>query len=70
MKQMFQLSLGPGEHHPWGRIFLYFTDPDRVTLEYSQGMEEFPEEGAREARRFEPSKKKPERIGEELRSLL
>ena len=27
-----------------------------MAIEYSQGMEEFPEEGAREPRRLEPSK--------------
>ena len=50
------IVFGPGRHHPSSSIFLYFTDPDGLTLEYSQGMEEFPEEGAREPRRLEPSK--------------
>ena len=36
-------------------MFLYYADPDGITLEYSQGMEEFPEVGAREPRRLEPS---------------
>ncbi|MCQ6275955.1 VOC family protein [Bacillus sp. V3B] len=49
------ILFGPGRHHPSGSIFLYFADPDGLTLEYSQGMEEFPEEGAREPRRLEPS---------------
>jgi len=49
------ILFGPGRHHPSSSIFLYFPDPDGITLEYSQGMEEFPEEGAREARRLEPS---------------
>lgn len=49
------ILFGPGRHHPSGSIFLYFSDPDGITLEYSQGMEEFPEEGAREPRRLEPS---------------
>jgi 2,3-dihydroxy-p-cumate/2,3-dihydroxybenzoate 3,4-dioxygenase len=39
---------------PSGSIFLYFLDPDGMTVEYSFGMEEFPEEGAREPRMLEP----------------
>ncbi|WP_394232337.1 VOC family protein [Niallia oryzisoli] len=54
--QNVPILFGPGRHHPSGSIFLYFADPDGLTLEYSQGMEEFPEEGAREPRRLEPSK--------------
>ena len=50
------ILFGPGRHHPSGSIFLYFPDPDGMAIEYSQGMEEFPEEGAREPRRLEPSK--------------
>lgn len=50
------LLFGPGRHHPSGSIFLYFADPDGLSIEYSHGMEEFPEEGAREPRRLEPSK--------------
>jgi 2,3-dihydroxy-p-cumate/2,3-dihydroxybenzoate 3,4-dioxygenase len=49
------ILLGPGRHHPSGSVFLYYADPDGITLEYSQGMEEFPEVGAREPRRLEPS---------------
>jgi 2,3-dihydroxy-p-cumate/2,3-dihydroxybenzoate 3,4-dioxygenase len=49
------ILFGPGRHHPSSSIFLYFQDPDGFTLEYSQGMVEFPEEGAREPRRLEPS---------------
>jgi 2,3-dihydroxy-p-cumate/2,3-dihydroxybenzoate 3,4-dioxygenase len=45
---------GPGRHPASGSIFLYFLDPDGLTLEYSFGMEEFPRDGAREPRRFEP----------------
>lgn len=44
---------GPGRHKPSGSIFLYFLDPDGMTLEYSFGMEEFPEKGAREPRMLE-----------------
>lgn len=44
---------GPGRHPPSNSVFLYFQDPDGMTLEYSFGMEEFPEEGAREPRMLE-----------------
>jgi len=40
---------GIGRHPASGSIFLYFLDPDDLTLEYSFGMEEFPEVDAREA---------------------
>lgn len=45
---------GPGRHPPSGSMFLYFLDPDGMTVEYSFGMEEFPEEGARKLRQLEP----------------
>jgi 2,3-dihydroxy-p-cumate/2,3-dihydroxybenzoate 3,4-dioxygenase len=45
---------GPGRHPPSGSIFLYFLDPDAITLEYSFGMEEFPENDAREPRLLLP----------------
>jgi 2,3-dihydroxy-p-cumate/2,3-dihydroxybenzoate 3,4-dioxygenase len=48
---------GPGRHLASGSAFLYFLDPDGLTCEYSFGMEQFPEEGAREPRELEP---KPE----------
>jgi 2,3-dihydroxy-p-cumate/2,3-dihydroxybenzoate 3,4-dioxygenase len=38
---------GPGRHPPSGSIFLYVLDPDGLTVEYSFGMEEFPEQDAR-----------------------
>jgi 2,3-dihydroxy-p-cumate/2,3-dihydroxybenzoate 3,4-dioxygenase len=41
---------GPGRHPISESIFLYFLDPDGLTLEYSFGMEEFPEHDAREPR--------------------
>jgi 2,3-dihydroxy-p-cumate/2,3-dihydroxybenzoate 3,4-dioxygenase len=41
---------GPGRHLPSGSLFLYFLDPDGLTLEFSAGMEEFPETGARAPR--------------------
>lgn len=44
---------GPGRHPPSGSIFLYFLDPDGMTLEYSFGMEEFPEQRARKPRILE-----------------
>jgi 2,3-dihydroxy-p-cumate/2,3-dihydroxybenzoate 3,4-dioxygenase len=41
---------GPGRHLPSGSLFLYFLDPDGLTLEFSAGMEEFPETSARAPR--------------------
>jgi 2,3-dihydroxy-p-cumate/2,3-dihydroxybenzoate 3,4-dioxygenase len=32
---------GPGRHPPSDSVFLYFLDPDGLTLEYSFGMEAF-----------------------------
>ena len=55
-EQGVPILFGPGRHHPSGSIFLYYADPDGIAIEYSQGMEAFPEEGAREPRRLEPSK--------------
>ena len=49
-----EIVFGPGRHQPSESIFLYFLDPDRLTVEYSFGMETFPEQGAREARLLEP----------------
>ena len=51
------IVFGPGRHLPSGSIFLYMLDPDGMSTEYSFGMEEFPEEGARPPRELEP---KPE----------
>ena len=45
---------GPGRHPPSGSMFLYFLDPDGMTLEYSFGMEEFPEVAPRRPRILEP----------------
>jgi 2,3-dihydroxy-p-cumate/2,3-dihydroxybenzoate 3,4-dioxygenase len=45
---------GPGRHPPSDSIFLYFLDPDGLTVEYSFGMEMFPEHDARKPRMFEP----------------
>ncbi len=41
---------GPGRHDISNSIFLYYLDPDRLTAEYSFGMEEFPEDSPRPAR--------------------
>jgi len=41
---------GPGRHPPSGSVFLYVLDPDGLTVEYSFGMEEFPETNARDHR--------------------
>ncbi|WP_158935601.1 VOC family protein [Burkholderia sp. S171] len=46
---------GPGRHPASDSIFLYFLDPDGMTMEYSFGMEAFPEEFPRAPRRIEPS---------------
>jgi 2,3-dihydroxy-p-cumate/2,3-dihydroxybenzoate 3,4-dioxygenase len=53
-KAEVEIVFGPGRHQPSESIFLYFLDPDRMTVEYSFGMETFPEKGAREARLLEP----------------
>jgi 2,3-dihydroxy-p-cumate/2,3-dihydroxybenzoate 3,4-dioxygenase len=45
---------GPGRHPPSGSMFLYVLDPDALTVEYSFGMEEFPEHNARKPRLFAP----------------
>jgi 2,3-dihydroxy-p-cumate/2,3-dihydroxybenzoate 3,4-dioxygenase len=45
---------GPGKHPASNSVFLYFLEPDGVTLEYSFGMEEFDEPGARPARNMPP----------------
>lgn len=50
-----EIVFGPGRHKPSGSVFLYFTDPDGMTMEYSFGMEEFPAEGAREPRMLKNS---------------
>lgn len=44
---------GPGRHPPSGSMFFYFLDPDGMTVEYSFGMEEFPEQQARQPRVLE-----------------
>ena len=46
------IVFGPGRHPASDSIFLYFLDPDGLTMEYSFGMEAFSEKNAREARRL------------------
>lgn len=53
-KANIPVVFGPGRHPPSGSMFFYFLDPDGLTLEYSFGMEEFPETGARRPRVLEP----------------
>ncbi|MGD0189315.1 MAG: VOC family protein [Rhizomicrobium sp.] len=53
-KNNVPIVFGPGRHPPSDSMFLYFLDPDGMTLEYSFGMEEFPEVGPREPRRMPP----------------
>ena len=48
---------GPGRHVASDSVFLYFLDPDGLTLEYSFGMEEFEEACPREARQLTPGPK-------------
>jgi len=45
-----RVVFGPGRHPISGSVFLYFRDPDGLTLEYSFGMETFPVHGARDPR--------------------
>jgi 2,3-dihydroxy-p-cumate/2,3-dihydroxybenzoate 3,4-dioxygenase len=51
------IVFGPGRHLPSTSIFLYYLDPDQMTVEYSFGMEEIAEGDDREPRVLEP---KPE----------
>jgi 2,3-dihydroxy-p-cumate/2,3-dihydroxybenzoate 3,4-dioxygenase len=49
-KEGVPIVFGPGRHPPSESVFLYFLDPDGLTLEYSFGMEEFPESAPRPPR--------------------
>jgi len=49
-KNNVPIVYGPGRHPPSGSVFLYYLDPDGMTLEFSYGMEEFPEVEPREPR--------------------
>jgi len=53
-KSGVRVVYGPGRHPPSDSVFLYFLEPDGLTLEYSFGMEEFPADHARKPRLFEP----------------
>jgi 2,3-dihydroxy-p-cumate/2,3-dihydroxybenzoate 3,4-dioxygenase len=46
------IVFGPGRHPPSTSNFLYVLDPDGMTVEYSYGMEEFPEIDPRPSRVF------------------
>ena len=48
-----QIVFGPGRHLPSTSIFLYFLDPDNMTMEFSFGMEELHEGSARLPRMLE-----------------
>lgn len=45
----------PGRHMASGSIFQYFSDPDGFTVEYTHGMEEFPEVDPRRPRMLDKS---------------
>lgn len=51
-REKVQIVYGPGRHPTSSSIFFYFLDPDGLTVEYSFGMEEFPEIDPREPRLF------------------
>ncbi|MBJ6981888.1 VOC family protein [Luteimonas sp. MC1572] len=53
-KNDIKVVYGPGRHPPSNSVFFYFLDPDGMTVEYSFGMEEFPEDDARQPRWLEP----------------
>ena len=50
-----EIVFGPGRYVPSGSVFLYFLDPDGITVEYTNGMEEFDEHRPREARKLPPT---------------
>lgn len=52
-KNGIDIVFGPGRHPPSESVFLYFLDPDGLTLEYSFGMEEFPAQSPRTHRVLE-----------------
>jgi 2,3-dihydroxy-p-cumate/2,3-dihydroxybenzoate 3,4-dioxygenase len=47
-----EIVYGPGRHDVSNSIFLYYLDPDGMTVEYSFGMEEFPEDAPRPPRQL------------------
>jgi 2,3-dihydroxy-p-cumate/2,3-dihydroxybenzoate 3,4-dioxygenase len=58
-KNNVPVVFGPGRHIASNSVFLYYLDPDGMTLEYSFGMEEFPEFNTRAPRTLPP---RPESI--------
>ena len=48
------IMCGPGRHPPSGSAFVYFLDPDGLTLEYSHGMERIAETAPRQPRVLPP----------------
>jgi 2,3-dihydroxy-p-cumate/2,3-dihydroxybenzoate 3,4-dioxygenase len=44
------VTFGPGRHPPSDSMFFYYADPDGMWVEYSFGMEEFPEQDPRPPR--------------------
>jgi 2,3-dihydroxy-p-cumate/2,3-dihydroxybenzoate 3,4-dioxygenase len=48
------IMCGPGRHPPSGSAFIYFLDPDGLTLEYSHGMEHIAEIAPRPPRVLPP----------------
>lgn len=48
------LVWGPGRHPASGQMFLYFSDPDGITVEYSFGGEEFSAENPRPPQKLAP----------------
>jgi 2,3-dihydroxy-p-cumate/2,3-dihydroxybenzoate 3,4-dioxygenase len=49
-KHQIKIVFGMGRHPTSDSVFLYFLDPDKLTWEYSYGMEQFPETNYRPAR--------------------
>jgi 2,3-dihydroxy-p-cumate/2,3-dihydroxybenzoate 3,4-dioxygenase len=49
-QKQIKIVFGMGRHPTSGSVFLYYLDPDGLTWEYSFGMEQFPETGARAPR--------------------
>lgn len=54
-RQGAPIVFGPGRHPASGSAFLYFLEPDGMTLEYSFGMEEFDEVNPRAAQVLQPT---------------
>lgn len=53
-RHQIPIVFGPGRHIASNSVFLYFLDPDGLTLEYSFGMEEFAELAPRAPRTLPP----------------